>query len=159
GDLLIVGDRQQGIYKARAITWSSVGIKAVGRTIHSAFDLDRNYRNSREILELAAAFAQDTEQLSDDQFGVVPVDPAKSLRSTGVRPVLVEAGSRRDECLKALSVVEALLHKGRQPDPRFAGPLAPQDIGILYPWMPGKETPLLTEFIRGLQALAPTVRL
>jgi hypothetical protein len=109
GDLLIVGDRQQGIYGAKTIVWSSVGIKAQGRTIHSAFDLDKNYRNSREILELAAAFAQDQEELTDDKFGIVPVDPANSLRATGVVPMVVQGNSRQHECQRALSIVAAVL--------------------------------------------------
>src|SRR5262249_51186606 len=151
GDLLIVGDRQQGIYGAKTITWSSVGVKAVGRTIHSAFDLDRNYRNSREILELAAAFAQDQEEVADHQFGVVPVDRAKSLRATGVVPMLVQGNSRRHECQRALSIVATLLHANGCKDSRFPDPLAPSQIGVLYPWMPSKETRLMDEFLKGLR--------
>lgn len=159
GDLLIVGDRQQGIYGSKPIVWSSVGIKAKGRTIHSAFDLDKNYRNSREILELAAAFAQDQEDLTDDRFGVVPVDPAKSLRATGVIPLLVQGNSRRHECQRASSIVAALLHANGCKDPRFPDPLGPSQIGVLYPWMPNKESPLMAEFLKGLRTLAPVVRL
>ena len=159
GDLLIVGDRNQSIYAARPIVWSSVGIKAKGRTICSAFDLDKNYRNSREILELAAAFANDQEELTDDHFGIVAVDPAKSLRATGVTPLLISCRSRRDECQQALSVVASLLQVNGYKDARFPTPLAPSEIGVLYPWMPNKESPLLTEFIKGLQTLAPVVRL
>jgi superfamily I DNA/RNA helicase len=159
GDLLIVGDRQQGIYGAKTITWSSVGVKAVGRTIHSAFDLDKNYRNSREILELAAAFAQDQEELTDDHFGVVPVDPAKSLRATGVVPMLVQGNSRRHECQRALSIIATLLHANKCKDSRFPDPLAPSQIGVLYPWMPNKESTLMDEFLKGLRTLAPAVRL
>jgi hypothetical protein len=159
GDLLIVGDRQQGIYGAKTIVWSSVGIKALGRTLHAALDLDKNYRNSREILDLAAAFAQDQEQLTDDQFGIVPVDPSKALRATGVMPMLVRSNSRKDECQRATSIVAALLHANGCKDPRFPDSLEPSQIGILYPWMPTKESPLLAEFIKGLQTLAPVVRL
>ncbi len=159
GDLLIVGDRQQGIYGAKTIVWSSVGIRAVGRTIHSAFDLDKNYRNSREILELAAAFAQDQEELTDDQFGVVPVDPEKSLRATGVMPMLVQGSSRRHECQRAQSIVAALLHANGCKDSRFPDPLAPSQIGVLYPWMPKKESPLMDEFLKGLRTVTPVVRL
>ncbi len=157
GDLLIVGDRQQGIYGAKTIVWSSVGIKAVGRTIHSAFDLDKNYRNSREILELAAAFAHDQQELTDDQFGVVPVDPSKSLRATGIMPMLVQAKNRRDECQRAVSIVATLLHSNGRRDSRFPEPLDAGQIGILYPWMPGKESTLMAEFLKGLQELAPAV--
>lgn len=157
GDLLIVGDRQQGIYGAESIVWSSVGIKAVGRSIHSAFDLDKNYRNSREILELAASFAQDQEELAEDSFGVVQVDPAKSLRATTIRPILVQARSRRHECQRAKAIVETLLNGKSFRDVRFSEPLSPSQIGILYPWMPKDEVPLMQEFLKETETLAPVV--
>jgi hypothetical protein len=157
GDLLIVGDRQQGIYGAKSIVWSSVGIRAVGRTIHAAFDLDKNYRNSREILELAATFAQDQEQLSDDQFGVVPVDSAKALRATGIRSLLLRGNSRRHECQRLFSVVATLLQAGGRSDPRFPEALLPGQIGILYPRIPNPESPLLDELLNRLGTLAPVV--
>jgi hypothetical protein len=157
GDLLIVGDRQQGVYGAKTIVWSSVGVKARGRSIHKDFDLDKNYRNSREILQLAAAFAQDPEELTDDQLGVVPVDPGKAVRATGVVPMLVRGDSRRDECQRTLSIVAALLHADGRKDARFPDPLAPSQIGVLYPRMPKRESPLMDEFLKGLQILAPVV--
>jgi Nuclease-related domain/AAA domain/UvrD-like helicase C-terminal domain len=157
GDLIIVGDRQQGIYGAKKFVWSSVGIQAVGRTIRTNLDLDKNYRNSREILELAAAFAQDKEQVTDDHFGIVPVDPAKSLRATGVMPMILQCDSRKHECQRAVSIVAALLHAKGRSDPRIPDALVPSQIGILYPWMPKKESPLLAEFIKNLEALAPAV--
>src|SRR5262249_32198817 len=107
--------------------------------------------------ELATAFAVDQEQLNDDQFGIVPVDPSKSLRATGLMPMLVHGNSRRDECQKVLSIVAALLHSGGVSDGRFPQPLSPSEIGILYPWIASKENPLLTEFIKGLERLAPVV--
>ena len=56
GDLLIVCDGNQGIRLIDSVSWKSIGIKAQGRTIHQLFDLDRNYRNTREILQLASHF-------------------------------------------------------------------------------------------------------
>jgi hypothetical protein len=87
----------------------------------------------------------------------VPVDPAKALRSTGTAPMLVRGNSRRRKCQRALSIVAALLHAGGCKDARFPKPLAPSQIGILYPWMPNRECPLLAEFMKGLQTLAPNV--
>lgn len=57
GELIIVGDGSQGLYPRGKVSWKQIGINAQGRTIHKKFDLDKNYRNSREILELAASFA------------------------------------------------------------------------------------------------------
>jgi hypothetical protein len=157
GDLLIVGDRHQSIYKGRPFSWSSVGIKAVGRTIHSAFDLDKNYRNSREILELAAAFALDREESAEDQLGIVPVDPEKSLRATGVTPMLIRCRTRQDEHRRVIAIVKTLLHpEGSSGNPP-RNALNPSQIGILYRSATFEERPLIADFIRNLNALAPAV--
>jgi hypothetical protein len=58
-----------------------------------------------------------------------------------------------------LSIVAALLHANGCKDSRFPDPLAPSQIGVLYPWMPNQESPLMDEFLKGLRALAPAVRL
>ena len=52
GDLLIVGDGSQSLYRRRNFTWKEAGVNAVGRTINTRFDLDKNYRNTQEILKL-----------------------------------------------------------------------------------------------------------
>jgi len=56
GDLLIVGDGSQSLYRRRRFTWREAGVHAVGRTLNSRFDLDKNYRNTQEILKIAAEF-------------------------------------------------------------------------------------------------------
>ena len=75
GDLLIVCDGNQGIRLIGVVSWKALGIKAVGRTIHQAFDLDRNYRNTREILRLAAHFTAKNVKNNEDSISIVPVDP------------------------------------------------------------------------------------
>jgi superfamily I DNA/RNA helicase len=158
GDLLIVGDRQQGIVGPQTIRWSQVGISAQGRTISRKLDLDKNYRNSREILELAACFALDqTESDDEDQFGVIPVDPAKSLRSTGIRPFLVSSRDRAEECDKAVEIVKRLLQHNGSVDARFSHKLEPSQIGILYPSRPWREKALFDAFLQKLESLAPVV--
>jgi superfamily I DNA/RNA helicase len=73
-------------------------------------------------------------------------------------PMLVQGNSRRDECQQALNIVAALLHANGCKDPRFPEPLAPSQIGILYPLLMRKtETPLMTQFINGLRRLASVV--
>jgi len=147
GDLLIVGDRHQGIRGPRSVVWSSVGISARGRSISAKFDLDKNYRNSKEILELAASFAREQGNTEDeDHFGVVPVDPAKALRSTGILPVLMRSESRAAECRAVVRVVQRLL-----------GQLAPGDIGILYRRLLKWDEKAFEEFRNALSAVAPLI--
>src|SRR5262245_8056904 len=50
GDLLIALDGAQNLYnRSHTFTWKGVGVQAQGRTRW----LDRNYRNTEQILELA----------------------------------------------------------------------------------------------------------
>ena len=91
GDLVIVGDGSQGLYGSSKVSWKEIGINARGRTISAKFDLDKNYRNSREIVELAAVFARNSENNDQTEDSILSlfVDPAKCQRSTGIKPVLV----------------------------------------------------------------------
>ncbi|MCX6684386.1 MAG: AAA family ATPase, partial [Methanoregula sp.] len=73
GDLLVVCDGNQGIRLIDSVSWRSLGIKAQGRTIHQAFDLDRNYRNTREILRLAAHFTAKNVKNNEDSISIIPV--------------------------------------------------------------------------------------
>ncbi|MCB1820114.1 MAG: NERD domain-containing protein, partial [Candidatus Competibacteraceae bacterium] len=135
GDLIIVGDGSQGLYRGqRDISWKKLGIKAQGRTVHRDFALDKNYRNSREILELAAAFATTTDTVATeaDHLQAVTVNPINAVRRTGQRPVLILAQNRRQETLAVVGIVEQLLN-GASGFRGFDQPLPPEDIGLLYP--------------------------
>ena len=57
GDLIVVGDGSQNIYRNRPFTWADAGIHAQGRTINRKFDLDKNYRNTIQILTAAQPFS------------------------------------------------------------------------------------------------------
>jgi superfamily I DNA/RNA helicase len=162
GDLLIVGDRQQGIFGPRKVTWSQLGVNARGRTYSAKLDLDRNYRNAAEILALAARFARDAgiEGEDEDGFGVVPVDPAKCLRRTGVRPMLAGCRDRRHECDRAVEVVAKLAGHNGAADPRFpAGidPADPRGIGILYPRLEARTVPVFEQFLVRLREVGAVV--
>ena len=73
GDLLIVCDGNQGIRPIGSVSWISIGIKAKGRTIHQAYDLDRNYRNTQGILKLASHFTSQNVNNNEDSICIVPV--------------------------------------------------------------------------------------
>jgi hypothetical protein len=80
GDLMIVGDGSQSLYRKRDFTWADAGIHASGRVINRKFDLDRNYRNTVEILRAARAFSVPP---GNGLQGVLalPVEPDTAIRS------------------------------------------------------------------------------
>jgi hypothetical protein len=153
GDLLIVCDGNQGIRLIGTVSWKSLGIKAVGRTIHQAFDLDRNYRNTREILRLAAHFTAKNVKNNEDSISIVPVDPNQAIRR-GPKPILLRCQDHADECKRICNIANVLLH-GDVPFNDIRITLQPQDIGILYVRKPYKDAGIFKGFLTDLGSLAP----
>ncbi len=94
--LLVLYDDAQSIYQkaaARKFSFKSVGIEAQGRT--TVFKI--NYRNTREILRVAATFAADLlTQLDADEDHVPTVEPI-SVGRKGPAPLLIRLPSIQDE--------------------------------------------------------------
>ena len=162
GDLLIVGDGSQGLYRDKRTSWKALGIHAQGRTVHAKFDLDKNYRNTREIVELASIFIEDSmedgSRDTQEADGIVAmvVDPRKTLRSTGQRPPLFINASREAEIDTIVQTIVKLLD-GESGFGGIDGPIAPDDIAILYRYAGQRNRPLLETLISRIQAVAPVV--
>jgi len=153
GDLLIVCDGNQGIRPIGSVSWKSIGIKAMGRTIHQAYDLDRNYRNTEGILKLASHFTSENIKNNEDTICIVPVDPAHAMRK-GPWPMLYKCKSHTDECRKILHIVKRLVEgEATLNDKPF--PVLPHEIGILYHGILKKEKDLFNEFIAELSKTCP----
>ena len=75
GDLLIVGDGSQSVYRRRTFTWREAGVNAQGRTINTRFDLDKNYRNNREIMKVAAEFVSTNGEQNDPEARLQIIRP------------------------------------------------------------------------------------
>jgi hypothetical protein len=87
GDLLIVGDGSQSLYRKRDFTWADAGINASGRVINRKFDLDRNYRNTAEILRAARPFSIAPGRGIPSVLAL-PLEPDTAIRS-GPEPLLI----------------------------------------------------------------------
>ncbi|MBV9488218.1 MAG: AAA family ATPase, partial [Verrucomicrobia bacterium] len=144
GDLLIVGDGNQGVCGRHRIPWSSLGISARGRTTY----LRKNYRNAREIVEFAAPFAR-TEYREDDGVALVGIEPGQVTRSSGVPPVVIKAGDRTDECGQAVDLIAGLL-RGKFGERPLQDPVPPSDIGVLVPAVPDVLAESFAQFRRDL---------
>lgn len=153
GDLLLVCDGNQGVRLIGSVSWKSIGIKAAGRTIHQAFDLDRNYRNTREILKLAQNFTVKSMKNFEDSISIVPVYPSQAMRR-GPRPILYSCKDHADECKKILYVVRRLLD-GKVKFQNKPVRVQASDIGILYHGIPYKEREAFKGFIEELNQIAP----
>lgn len=145
GDLFIVADGAQSLYRRNPISWKSLGIKAQGRTSSKRFDLDRNYRNSTEILCLAETFAMQASDDQDDEDHILSlrVNPQLCERSTGASPWLLLSEDPAAECDHAIELVTRLL-AGRWQG-RDIAPLAAEEIAILYPRVCWEDKALLSD--------------
>lgn len=153
GDLLIVCDGNQGIRLIDAVSWKSLGIKAQGRTIHQAFDLDRNYRNTREILKLASHFTIKNPKNDEDSISIVPVDPNLAIRR-GARPILYSCKDRSEECQKIINIVKRFL-EGKVSQNNKTITITPPEIGILYLRKPVKDNEVFQNFFKELRKITP----
>lgn len=130
GDLLIVLDENQSIKQKREYSWKSIGIHVQGgnKTSHVKMGLDLNYRNTRQILELAHHFAVQNKNQPEDSFKVIP----SCARREGYTPLLVQCTDHSDEGFTIVNLVKKLLSSIKQSDFLPFG-LCPEEIGIVYP--------------------------
>jgi hypothetical protein len=129
GDLLIVGDGSQSLYRKRRFTWADAGIQASGRVINKQFDLDRNYRNTAEILRAAQAFSARTS--GAEGVLALPVEPDTAIRS-GPQPWLIRLDNPASEVHYAAALIETWLLGGLEIGGQRQR-IRPGDIGALYP--------------------------
>ncbi|MBR8829495.1 MAG: NERD domain-containing protein [Gomphosphaeria aponina SAG 52.96 = DSM 107014] len=96
GDLMIVADGSQSLYKRSDFTWKEVGVKAPGRTISKKFDLDKNYRNTIEILNgawsLLNKIQEKQEILETEEITFPTIKPDLALRH-GLQPQVYVAST------------------------------------------------------------------
>jgi len=153
GDLLIVADGSQGLYKRRKFTWKSVGVNAAGRTIHSNFDLDRNYRNTTAILNVAGLFTAKSSPSIEDAILSPKVDPALCRRPGGMVPVLCRCPESDDQVQAVVRTVQGLT-KGAFFE-ETVEPVPLDRIAVLYRAATGARFPALKRLIEDLSELGP----
>jgi hypothetical protein len=113
GDLLIVGDGSQYLYHRRRFSWKEAGVNAPGRTINARFDLDKNYRNTREIMRIAAEFVSANGAQVDPELGLQTIRPDPNVaRRSGPAPEMLEAPTVEGELHFAVKRILAWREEG-----------------------------------------------
>jgi hypothetical protein len=135
GDLMIVSDASQNLYNRGKFTWKSVGIKAQGRTKK----LDRNYRNTQEILSAAWSVLPHSKEEDEEDVTFPVVKPSAAVRN-GSRPVL-------QICLSRPLAVTAVTNKIQE---LHKAGYNPKDIAIIYRYKSQKDTPLFENLVQQL---------
>jgi hypothetical protein len=159
GDLVIALDGGQNLYGRKTFTWKSVGVNAVGRVMsRSAYDFDRNYRNTRQILTVAAPFAAvNVTDDEDDALQSYRVDPGCAVRE-GPLPKTYAARTRESEIDAVVRRVKDWQTRGFLTEGGAYERLLPGDIAILYPRCPDAFKPHLESLLQNLAAIT-SVRL
>ena len=103
--LLVLYDDAQSLYRRRKFSFSSVGIQARGRTTI----LRLNYRNTAELLQVAARFAGEglAEQTAEEDG--IPLVPPQSVGRHGPQPLWRDCADEAGE----LAAVVAFLRERR----------------------------------------------
>lgn len=132
GDLLIVGDRNQNVFKTtdnKKIIWKDLGISVTGgrSTI-----LKINYRNTNRLLKLASVFSsKNMSEENDGGLSIVPVDLDCCKREGDFSPDFIECSTREEEVNTIVETVDKLL-SSKELQGSEVVELKPSDIGILY---------------------------
>lgn len=128
-DLLIVHDGSQGLYGDHGVRWKEVGVRAAGRSVRN--DLGKNYRNTREVLQLAQRFAKAVRTNSDPDSAdhVVPVNPAECQRSFHL-PVQLLFSDREEEVSSVHRIIRQITSGTFAPVPGYKA--AASAIAVLY---------------------------
>ena len=109
--LLVLYDDAQSIYersRGKNFSFKSVGIQAQGRTTI----LKINYRNTRQILQVASLIAADLLTADDkDEDGIPLVKPISCGRD-GPAPLIIRLPSLRDEAAKVATLLSAAHQEG-----------------------------------------------
>lgn len=100
-DLFLCGDSAQTIY-TKSSDMKLAGIDIIGRSVR----LNQNYRNSRQILAAAhAVLMRSLEAIPKGAFDLEVLDP-EFANFTSPKPLLLEAGSLREEIEYALGYLQ-----------------------------------------------------
>lgn len=109
--LFLVGDGAQTIYR-KGFALKHCGITVANRS----FVLQKNYRNTREILQAAYGLISSYEFADVDEDHIAtPTEPHLSSRH-GEKPFLVKTASREDESAFVVSQIQSMLEEQRNHD-------------------------------------------
>jgi len=142
-DLMIVADGNQSLYKRSSFKWVDVGIKAQGRTFSRKFDLNKNYRNTYQILLSALSILNPVsdliEPLEDEDVAFPLVKPDLALRE-GHKPKIYISHTLEEQEKFIISTIHSL----------ESLKIAHRDIAILYRQIDKEHKPRLESLINNL---------
>ena len=118
--LLVLYDDAQSIYPRKRFSFRSVGIQAQGRTTI----LRLNYRNTAEILEFAASFAEELLTPEEAEEDGVPLLRPQAAGCRGPRPQVIQLPSFGKELDYVAGHLQQLHDEGH----------AWRDMALLYRW-------------------------
>ena len=132
GDLLIVGDGSQSIYREQGgFRWEDCGIKPQPWRVNgssASLVLERSYRSTQKIVALASSFARGGADTWDDSGKDIPSllpDPCDCYREDGLKPKLARFNDRKSEMAFVAKQVQGLI--------KTIDSLEPCDFTVIYP--------------------------
>jgi len=151
GNLLIVSYGNQGRNGPGGTSWKELGIHAHGRINHHELDLKYNYRNTKEIQNLARLFLYTDENRSIERKELE--NHFSSKARSGLKPLLVWNTSHTHQGEYATYLVQRLL--GSLKSAKYFPGMKPDDIGILYPCADEQDKVIINRMVSELGLFCP----
>ena len=151
GDLLIVSDGNQNRNGPGDTSWKELGVHAYGHISHHELDLKHNYRNTKEIQNLARLFLYTDENAGKERE---ELEHLLSLKGrSGLKPLLVWNTSHIHQGEYATYLVQRLL--GSLKSVKYFPGMKPDDIGILYPCADEQDKIIIYRMVSELGRFCP----
>jgi len=152
GDLFIVADGEKGFKGPVGVRWEDIGIHVRGHITHQGLKIDKQYRNTREILTLARLFLLPTVENDEEQSENMVLAFDSSIRS-GLKPLLMWNTSHGHQAEYAVYLVQRLL--GSLKSAHYLSGIKPDDIAILYPYGEMGDIHIISALIGNLGRFFP----
>lgn len=152
GDLFIIADGQKGFRGPGGIKWNDIGIHIRGHINHQGIHIEKNYQNTREILNLARLFLLPIIEDEEEEYNKL-VSAFDSHTRSGLKPLLIWNTSHEHQVDYMIYLIQRLL--GSIKSTQFLSGMKPDDIAILYPYAEGEDKNLVSAMITTLGRFCP----
>jgi energy-coupling factor transporter ATP-binding protein EcfA2 len=152
GDLLIVTDESQRRYGWSGASWKELGIHARGRIHYQNPELGQNYRNTKEIQDIARIFLHGVKE--EDSGDQKEADcPFSSPSRNGLKPLLVWNTTHASQGDYTVFLIRRLL--GSIKSAQYLSGIRPDDIAVMYPHAEEQDLKVLEKMVSDLGRFCP----
>jgi hypothetical protein len=152
GNFFITADGLHALAGIKGVSWKELGIHVRGHIFRHGMTLEKNYQNTREILNLARLFILPEIEGDEDEYKKLVLACDCSTRS-GLKPLLIWNTSQQAQAEYSIYLVKRLL--GSIKSAQYLSGIKPNDIAILYPGVEADEKNIIRAMVSDLCLYCP----